>query len=179
MTSVSVALSKLLLSWTPLKLGNVVRIRQYLDFMKKKYQVVLVQYLSLILFELLWNLHWAISEYTTLSNAFHAILTYLRNEYILFHLYQLPRCCSSGFKRRVDAQVDTNVSEKHTVSTDFLRNVGIYLPVYTASRPRRTTSSPSPPWEHQISQSLPCSQGADQNVKSILFQKFIKNSKRH
>jgi hypothetical protein len=33
----------------------------------------------------------------------------------------------------------------------YLRNVGIYLRVWTASRPRRTTSSSSPPWEPQIS----------------------------
>jgi hypothetical protein len=33
----------------------------------------------------------------------------------------------------------------------FLRNVGIYIQVYTASQPRRTTSPSSPPWEPQIS----------------------------
>jgi hypothetical protein len=49
--------------------------------------------------------------------------------------------------RHVDLKVDTNVSEKHTVSifssedgdSMFLRNVEIYLWVPTASQPRRTT----------------------------------------
>jgi hypothetical protein len=59
------------------------------------------------------------------------------------------RCCSSKLWRRVDSKVDTNVSEKHTVSffraesifipgdgdSVFLRNVDIYLRVYTASQP--------------------------------------------
>jgi hypothetical protein len=47
--------------------------------------------------------------------------------------------------------VDTNVSQKHTVSifraengdSMFLRNVGIYLRDYTAPEPRRSTTSPS------------------------------------
>jgi hypothetical protein len=49
---------------------------------------------------------------------------------------------------RVDFSVDTNVSEKHIVSifgpedggSMFLRNVNTYLRVYTAPKPRRTTS---------------------------------------
>jgi hypothetical protein len=59
-----------------------------------------------------------------------------------------------------ELQVDNNVSGKHTVSifraeydgdSMFLRNAGVYLQVYTALQPRRTTSTSSPPWEPQIS----------------------------
>jgi hypothetical protein len=69
-------------------------------------------------------------------------------------------CCSFGLCRRVDSYVDSNVSEKHTVSffspedgeRMFLRNVGIYLWVYTAPGPR--TSSSSLPWKPQVSHSV-------------------------
>jgi hypothetical protein len=44
----------------------------------------------------------------------------------------------------------TNVSEKHAFSPSTL-NVGSYLQVHTASCPRRTTSTLSPPWQPQIS----------------------------
>jgi hypothetical protein len=58
--------------------------------------------------------------------------------------------CVSGFWRHVDSSVDASVSEKHTVSNFspedadimFLRNVGNYRRVYTAPKPRRTTSLP-------------------------------------
>jgi hypothetical protein len=66
--------------------------------------------------------------------------------------------CYSGLWSRVHASVDTNVLEKHTVSmfraedgdSMFLRNVGFYRQVYTAPKPRITSSSP--PWKPQISQ---------------------------
>jgi hypothetical protein len=66
-----------------------------------------------------------------------------------------------GFWCRVDSYVDTIISEKHTLSTFravdgdnrpmFFRNVDIYLRIYTASKPRRTTSSSSPPEQPQFS----------------------------
>jgi hypothetical protein len=51
--------------------------------------------------------------------------------------------------RRVDLSVDASVSEKHTAAifnpedgdNMFLRNVGMNLSVYTAPKPRRTSSS--------------------------------------
>jgi hypothetical protein len=64
--------------------------------------------------------------------------------------------------RRMDLYVDTNVTEKHTVSifraedeeSRFLRNIAIYRRVLTASHFRRITLSSSPPWEPQISQMI-------------------------
>jgi hypothetical protein len=56
-------------------------------------------------------------------------------------------CCSAGLWRRVDLQVDTNVSEKHTVSI-------FRVEIHTASQPRTTSSTSSPPWESQILQVL-------------------------
>jgi hypothetical protein len=58
------------------------------------------------------------------------------------HLY-IWRCCS-GLWLRVNTWVDANVSEKHTVSilspeaggNIYLRNIGVYLRVYTALKQR-------------------------------------------
>jgi hypothetical protein len=60
--------------------------------------------------------------------------------------------------RRVEALVDANVLEKHTVSNfnpedgdnTILRKDGTYRRVYTAPKPR--TSAIIPPCRHQVSQ---------------------------
>jgi hypothetical protein len=52
----------------------------------------------------------------------------------------------------------------------FLRNVGIYLRVYTASQPRRTTLSSSPPWEPQISHSPTVSWNQFPCVRKLSFR---------
>jgi hypothetical protein len=63
-------------------------------------------------------------------------------------LVQKWRNCSKVW-RRVDSQVDTGISEKQAV-TNF--NNDIYVRIYTASKPRTTTSSFSSPWEPEIAQ---------------------------
>jgi hypothetical protein len=59
--------------------------------------------------------------------------------------------CSTGFWHRVDSSVDASIPEKHIVSifslenSVFIRNGGICRQVYTAPKPKRTSSSSSPP----------------------------------
>jgi hypothetical protein len=63
------------------------------------------------------------------------------------------RRCYSRLWRREDTEVDTNQRfSPEDGDIIFLRNVDIYLLVYTASQPRRIISLSSPPWEPKISQ---------------------------
>jgi hypothetical protein len=70
------------------------------------------------------------------------------------------RCCSSGLWRCVLVGIPEDGGNM------FLRNVGIYLRVYTASQSIRTTSSFSPPWEGQTLGKWPL-EGEEEDVRII------------
>jgi hypothetical protein len=57
-----------------------------------------------------------------------------------FEKYTITSWWCSGFWRRVDSTVDASPEDGDRM---FLRNVGVYRRVYSAPKPRTTSSSPS------------------------------------